>query len=52
MIGDRSFDLLGAKAFDMDAVGVLYGYGSKEELEACPSILLADTPEDVVKFLV
>lgn len=52
MIGDRSFDLLGAEAFGIDAVGVLYGYGSREELEKYPSVLLAKTPDDVVKFLV
>ncbi|OFZ26715.1 MAG: hypothetical protein A2381_17135 [Bdellovibrionales bacterium RIFOXYB1_FULL_37_110] len=31
MIGDRSHDLIGAKANGMDAIGVLWGYGSKEE---------------------
>jgi phosphoglycolate phosphatase len=43
MIGDRSHDVLGAKANGMDAVGVTYGYGSPEELieagarRLCPS---------------
>jgi len=52
MIGDRKYDLIGAKEFDIDAVGVLYGYGSVEELLEYPSVMLAKTPEDVVKFLV
>jgi len=32
MIGDRSHDMIGARNNGMIAVGVLYGYGSKEEL--------------------
>ena len=52
MIGDRKYDLIGAKEFDIDAMGVLYGYGSVQELSEYPSVMLAKTPEDVVKFLV
>ena len=51
MIGDRKYDLIGAKEFDIDAMGVLYGYGSAQELSEYPSVMLAKTPEDVVKFL-
>jgi len=32
MIGDREHDIIGAKECGMDSVGVLYGYGSREEL--------------------
>ena len=32
MIGDHSHDVLGAKANGIDAIGVTYGYGSREEL--------------------
>src|SRR5258708_26459820 len=32
MIGDRSHDIIGAKNNGMDALGVLYGYGSRQEL--------------------
>lgn len=32
MIGDRKYDALGAQEFGMDCLGVLYGYGSEEEL--------------------
>ena len=32
MIGDRSHDMVGAKNNGMGAIGVLYGYGSKDEL--------------------
>jgi phosphoglycolate phosphatase len=34
MIGDRKFDMIGARNNGMTAVGVLYGYGTKEELLA------------------
>ncbi len=34
MVGDRKHDILGAKAVGIDSVGVLYGYGSYEELSA------------------
>lgn len=52
MIGDRKYDLLGAAEFGIDGLGVLYGYGSKEELELCPHIALADTPKDIEAFLI
>ena len=33
MVGDRSHDAIGAKMAQIDFIGVLYGYGSREELE-------------------
>ncbi|MDR1669183.1 MAG: HAD hydrolase-like protein [Oscillospiraceae bacterium] len=33
MIGDRKHDILGAKQAGIGSIGVLYGYGSREELE-------------------
>ena len=33
MIGDRSHDVTGAKKAGLNSIGVLYGYGCKEELE-------------------
>jgi phosphoglycolate phosphatase len=32
MIGDRSHDMIGAKNNGMKGIGVLYGYGSRDEL--------------------
>ena len=51
MVGDREHDLVGAAANGMDAVGVLYGYGSREELEAVRRVFLAETPEDLADFI-
>ncbi len=43
MIGDRRFDVEGAKAMGMPSVGVLYGYGSHEELVKAGADHLAQT---------
>lgn len=51
MIGDRKYDLLGAASFGIDAMGVLYGYGSAEELSRCPHVYLASDPSDVLAYL-
>ncbi|WP_417688822.1 HAD family hydrolase [Roseibium sp.] len=46
MIGDRKHDLIGARANRVDSVGVLWGYGSREELEGeGPVAIVADAPE-------
>lgn len=50
MIGDRKHDIIGAKANGIDSVGVLYGYGSREELEAAGATYIAATPADVLKI--
>lgn len=34
MVGDRRYDVTGAHANEMHALGVLWGYGSRDELEA------------------
>nr|WP_319382468.1 HAD hydrolase-like protein [uncultured Roseibium sp.] len=51
MIGDRKHDLIGANANGVAGIGVLWGYGSREELEAeCP-VLVAENPADISTFL-
>ncbi len=51
MVGDRMFDLIGAKEFGMDAVGVLYGFGSYEELNAYENIGLIDNISRLINIL-
>ena len=47
MVGDRENDVTGARMNGLDCAGVLYGYGSVEELmEVSPKFLL-DTVEDL-----
>ena len=47
MVGDRKHDILGAHEAGILAIGVLYGYGSREELEAANADVLADTVSDI-----
>lgn len=51
MIGDREHDVLGARANGVRAVGVLYGYGSREELEAAGADALAGEPAELLRLL-
>ena len=51
VVGDRSHDMLGAAANGMLAVGVLYGYGSREELEAAGARLLLGSPREFDRIL-
>ncbi len=51
MVGDRQDDLEGAAAAGIDAIGVLYGYGSREELLACPHLALVSSPDEVGQFI-
>ena len=47
MVGDREFDITGAHDAGMRAIGVLYGYGTREEFERAGADFLAETPEEV-----
>ncbi len=51
MIGDREHDLMAAKACGIDAIGVLYGYGSREELDAHDPVYLADDIAGLREYL-
>jgi phosphoglycolate phosphatase len=44
MIGDRSHDMVGAKNNGMKGIGVLYGYGSRDELLAAGAHHVCATP--------
>lgn len=52
MIGDRHHDIDGAAVHGIDAIGVLWGYGSREEFEAARAkYIAADIKEmlDIIK---
>jgi phosphoglycolate phosphatase len=49
MIGDRSFDMVGARNNGMTAVGVLYGYGSEAELRDAGAQHICATPQGVLE---
>lgn len=51
MIGDRRFDIAGAKAMRVESVGVSYGYGSMEELKSARADYIVKSVEELQKFL-
>ena len=51
MVGDRQDDMQGAHDCGLPTVGVLYGYGSREELAAWNPLLLAGDCEELTRFL-
>ena len=50
MVGDRRFDIEAAKNLGLLAVGALYGYGTREELEQAGADHIAEKPEDIAKY--
>ena len=44
MIGDREHDVIGARAHGIDTVGVLWGYGTEEELLSAGAVHLVESP--------
>ena len=52
MVGDREHDILGAKAVGLASVGVLYGYGSRGELEAAGADAIVETPRELAQLFV
>jgi phosphoglycolate phosphatase len=44
MVGDREHDVLGARANGLRAVGVTYGYGTRDELAGAGADVIVDAP--------
>lgn len=51
MVGDRKFDVLGARAHDLPCVGVLWGIGSEQELREAGAVALVEEPRELVALL-
>ena len=51
MIGDRKFDVQGAKELDIDCVGVRFGFAAPYELENAGAIYIAETVTDLQQYL-
>ncbi|MCP4400044.1 MAG: HAD hydrolase-like protein, partial [bacterium] len=51
MVGDRKHDVLGAKSCGMKSLGLLYGYGTYQELIEAGADFLADNPLDILGVL-
>ena len=51
MIGDREHDIIGAKETGLISIGVLFGYGSRAELEEAGADFIVSTVEDIGKVI-
>lgn len=51
MIGDRRQDVLGAHKTDIECMGILWGYGSVEELTQAGADYIARTPQEAADML-
>lgn len=50
MIGDRKHDILGAKKVGLKSCGVLFGYGSLEELQTAGADFIAENIQELQKI--
>ncbi|HCR2128944.1 TPA: HAD-IA family hydrolase, partial [Clostridioides difficile] len=51
MVGDRKYDIIGAKKIGIDSIGVLYGYGSFEELSESEPTYIVENVESIKDIL-
>ena len=51
MIGDTHYDVIGAKEIGLHSIGVLYGYGKKEDIENAHPDYIAKTPAEIGEYL-
>lgn len=51
MVGDREHDIIGAKKTGLDSIGVLYGYGGREELMSAGATHIAEQVADIIDLL-
>lgn len=51
MVGDRNYDILGAKENGLASIGVLFGFGDYEELMKAGADYIAANVEDILKYI-
>ena len=51
MVGDRSYDMIGAKNNKVLGLGVLYGYGNEKELINSGASYLIESPENFASVI-
>lgn len=51
MVGDTAYDVIGANAFSIPTIGVSWGFGSREEMEAAGAISVVDTMAELLETL-
>jgi phosphoglycolate phosphatase len=51
MVGDRKYDIIGAKKNGIKSIGVLYGYGSREEMEKEEPEYLINNVKEILEIV-
>ncbi len=51
MVGDRRHDVMGARSTGIDCLGVLYGFGTREELAQAGADYIAETVEEILDYM-
>ena len=51
MIGDRKYDMEGAKATGVHGIGALWGFGDREELNEAGAEFIAEHPLDILRYV-
>ena len=51
MVGDTKYDILGAKAHGIPAIGVGWGYGDTEEMKQAGAVGIADSMEQLLGLI-
>lgn len=51
MVGDRKFDINGAKECGLDSAAVLYGYGNNKEFEEAGATYICKDFDDIIKVI-
>ena len=50
MIGDRKYDVEGAKQLEIPCLGVLYGYGNLEELTTAGAVATVESIQEMTEY--
>lgn len=51
MVGDREHDIIGAKQCGIDSIGVLFGYGNREEFEKAGANYIVDSIDEIINVI-
>lgn len=51
MVGDTSYDVLGAAEHGINTIGVSWGYGEVEDMKAAGALAIVDSPAELLKKL-
>ena len=51
MVGDRKYDMIGAKTHSIDSIGVTYGYGEEEEITLAEPTYIAHSVDELSALL-